>query len=89
MLYDCLRYCIKCEYQKITNFLGNISNKIPKFISKKQIEFCDQSNYNYNINKQIRFKTPMLQSVCVITVVRILLLKKLLLLHDQMIMHIY
>ena len=50
------------EYQKITNLLGNIPNKVPKFITKKSIEVHDQSGERYNINKQIRFKTTMLQS---------------------------
>ena len=50
------------EYQKITNLLGNTSDKVPKFIIKKWIEVCDQSGETYNINKQIRFKTSMLRS---------------------------
>ena len=50
------------EYQKITNLLGNISDKIPRFITKKWIEFSDQSGGAYNTNKQIRFKTSMLRS---------------------------
>ena len=31
------------EYQKITNFLGNISDKVPRFITRKWIEVYDQS----------------------------------------------
>ena len=31
------------EYQKITNLLGNIPNKVPRFITKKWIEVYDQS----------------------------------------------
>ena len=50
------------EYQKITNFLGSIPDKVPKFITKKWVEVYDQSNKIYSTNKQIRFKTPMLQS---------------------------
>ena len=50
------------EYQKITNLLGNTSDKVPKFIIKKWIEVCDQSGETYNTNKQIRFKTSMLRS---------------------------
>ena len=44
-------------YQKITNLLGNLSDKIPRFITKKWIEVYYHSESSYNINKQIRFKT--------------------------------
>ena len=50
------------EYQKITNLLGNIPDKVPRFITKKWIEVRDQSGETYNTNKQIRFKTSMLRS---------------------------
>ena len=50
------------EYQKITNLLGNTSDKVPRFITKKWIEVYDQSGETYNTNKQIRFKTSMLRS---------------------------
>ena len=50
------------EYQKITNLLGNIPNKVPRFITKKWIEVHDQSEKTYNTNSQIRFKTSMLRS---------------------------
>ena len=50
------------EYQKITNLLSNIPDKVPRFIAKKWIEVHDQSGKTYNINKQIRFKTLMLRS---------------------------
>ena len=50
------------EYQKITNLLGNTSDKVPRFITKKWIEVHDQSGGTYNTNKQIRFKTYMLRS---------------------------
>ena len=50
------------EYQKITNLLDKTSDNVPKFITKKWIEVHDQSGGSYNINKQIRFKTSMLQS---------------------------
>ena len=49
------------EYQKITNLLGNIPDKVPRFITKKWIEVHDQSGETYNTNKQIRFKTSMLR----------------------------
>ena len=48
------------EYQKITNLLGNIPHKAPRFITTKWIEVHDQSSTaenRYNPNKQIRFKT--------------------------------
>ena len=50
------------EYQKITNLLGSIPDKVPRFITKKLIEVHDQSGEAYNTNKQIRFKTSMLRS---------------------------
>ena len=50
------------EYQKIANLLGNIPDKVPRFITKKWIEVYDQSGEAYNTNKQIRFKTSMLRS---------------------------
>ena len=53
------------EYQKITNLLGNTSDKVPRFITKKWIEVHDQSGNaenRYNPNKQIRFKISMIRS---------------------------
>ena len=50
------------EYQNITNLLGNIPDKVPRFITKKWIEVHDQSERPYNTNKQISFKTSMLRS---------------------------
>ena len=50
------------EYQKITNLLGNILDKVPRFITKKWIEVHDQSGETYSTNRQIRFKTSMLRS---------------------------
>ena len=50
------------EYQKITNLLGNLPDKVPRFITKKRIEVHDQSRETYNTNKEIRFKTSMLRS---------------------------
>ena len=47
------------EYQRIRNLLGNIPEKVPRFITKKWIEVHDQSGKTYNTNKQIRFKTPI------------------------------
>ena len=52
------------EFQKITNFLNiNSDNKdLSKFVTKIWIEVCDQSEENYNPNKEIRIKTSMLRS---------------------------
>ena len=49
---------------KITNFLDITSDNkdLPKFVTKKWIEVYDQSQGNYNINKEIRIKTLMLRS---------------------------
>ena len=51
------------EFQKITNFLDiNSNNKdLPKFVTKKWIEVYDQSEGNYNVNKEIRIKNSMLK----------------------------
>ena len=52
------------EFQKITNFLDITSDNkdLPKFVIKKWIEVYDQSEKNYNPNKEIRIKTSMLRS---------------------------
>ena len=50
------------ECQKITKLLGNMSDKIPGFITKKWIEVYDQSGGAYSTDKQTKFKTPMLRS---------------------------
>ena len=52
------------EFQKITSFLNiNSDNKdLPKFITKKWIEVYDQSEGNYDVDKEIRIKTSMLRS---------------------------
>ena len=52
------------ELQKITNFLDTTSDDkdLPKFVTKKWIEVYDQSEKNYNPNKEIRIKTSMLRS---------------------------
>ena len=50
------------EYQRIRNLLGNIPDKVPRFLTKKWIEDHDQSGGIYNTNKQIRFKTSILTS---------------------------
>ena len=46
------------EYQKITNLLGNIPDKVPRFITKKCIKVYDQSGNaenRYKPGKQIKF----------------------------------
>ena len=50
------------QYQKITNLLVNIPDKVPRFITKKWIKVYDQSGGAYSTSKQIRFKTTMLRS---------------------------
>ena len=55
------------EFQKIVNFLETTSDDkdLPRFVTKKLIEIYDQSEKNYNFNKEIRIKTPLLRSdVC-------------------------
>ena len=50
-------------YNKITNLLGKLDeDDISKFTSIKWIEIFDQSNGNYNPNKDIRFKTPQIRN---------------------------
>ena len=55
---------MKIEFQKIVNLLGTTSDDkdLPRFVTKKQIEVCVQSGINYDLNKEIRIKTPMLRS---------------------------
>ena len=57
-------HCIKMEFQKIANFLNTTSDDkdLPRFVTKKWIEVYDQSEGNYNVNKEIRIKTSMLRS---------------------------
>ena len=52
------------EFQKTTNFLDiTFDDKdLPRFVTKKWIEVYDQSEKNYNPNKEIRFKLLMLRS---------------------------
>ena len=52
------------EFQKIVNFLDTTcDNKdLPTFVPKKWIDAYDQSEGNYNVNKEIRIKTSMLRS---------------------------
>ena len=50
------------EYQKITNLVHNASNQPSKFRTKNWVEINDESRGAYPVNKQIKFKTPMLRS---------------------------
>ena len=52
------------KFQKIANFLDTTSDDkdLPRFVTKKWIEVYDQSEGNYNVNKEIRIKTSMLRS---------------------------
>ena len=52
------------EFQKIVNFLDTISDDkdLQRFVTKKWIEVYDQSERNYDVNKEIRIKTSMLRS---------------------------
>ena len=52
------------EFQKIVNFLDTTSDNkdLPTFVTKKWIEVYDQSEGNYNVNKEIRIRTSMLKS---------------------------
>ena len=52
------------ELQKIVNFIGTTSDNkdLPTFVTEKWIEVYDQSEGNYNVNKEIRIKTSMLRS---------------------------
>ena len=52
------------EFQKIVNFIDITSDNknLPKFVTKKWVEVYDQSQENYNPNKETRIKTSMLRS---------------------------
>ena len=52
------------KFHKIVNFIDTTSgNKyLPKFVTKKWFEVYDQSQGNYNANKEIRTETSMLRS---------------------------
>ena len=52
------------KFQKIVNFIGTTSDNknLPTFFTKKWIKVYDQSEENYNVNKEIGIKTSMLRS---------------------------
>ena len=52
------------EFQEIVNFLDTTSDDkyLPNFLTKKWVEVYDQSEGNYNVNKENRIKKSMLRS---------------------------
>ena len=52
------------QFQKFVNFIDTTSDNknLPTFVTKKWIEVDDQSQGNYNVNKESRIKTSMLRS---------------------------
>ena len=50
------------EFQKFVNLLDTTSDNkdLPKYVTKKWLN--DQSETNYNVDKEIRIKTSMLRS---------------------------
>ena len=52
------------RFQKIVNFLDTTSDNkdLSRYVTKKWVEVYDQLEKNYNVNKEIRIKTPMLGS---------------------------
>ena len=63
------------EFQKIVNFLDTTSDDkdLPKFVTKKWNELNDQSEKNYNPNKEIKLKHECSDQIYVTLVMRILL----------------
>ena len=57
-------HCITMEFQKIANFLDTSSadKDLPRFVTKTWVEVYDQSEKNYNLNKEIRIKMSILRS---------------------------
>ena len=70
------------EFHKIVKLLDTTfdDKNLPRSVTEKWIEVYDQWEKNYKVNKEIRIKTPMLNRIYVILVMRILLWKELLLL---------
>ena len=69
------------EYQKIKNFLGNTSDKVSTFFTKKWIEAHEQSGTaedRYKTSKKIRFKASFLRSdLCDYSVAYIVVKRKI------------
>ena len=61
------------KFQKIVNFLDTTSDNknLPMFVTKKWIDLYDQSEGNYDVNKEIMIKTSMLRSDLCIYCLRI------------------
>ena len=51
------------EFQKIVNLFDTTFDDkyLPRFVTKKWIEVYDQSEKNYDVNKEIKIKTTMLR----------------------------
>ena len=63
------------EYQNVANLLGNVSDKAPKFNTKKWIEFHDQSgntDNRYKQSKQISFKNQSYNQIYLIIMMHVL-----------------
>ena len=50
------------EFNKTNNLLGDSTDKVPRFITKKWIEVHPQTTKDFKPSKEIKFKTPMLRS---------------------------
>ena len=52
------------KLQRIINLLDTTSDDkdLPRIATKKWIEVYDQSEKKYNVNREIRIKTPVLRS---------------------------
>ena len=64
------------EYQKIANLIDDTSDQPSKFRTRNWVEINDESRGTYSVNSQIKFKTTMLKSSCVITAMYIFLLRE-------------
>ena len=66
------------EFQSIINLLDITSDdkNLPRYVTKKWIDVYYQSEQNYNINKEIKFRSDLdqcLDQIYVILAMRILL----------------
>ena len=87
MSIKCDFHSKKLEFQKIVKLLDTTSDDkdLSRFFTEKCIEVYDQSGgEKYNVNKEIRIKTPILRSDLFNLAIRILLQKELLLLLIEM-----
>ena len=50
------------EFNKINDLLGDPTDKVPRFVTKKWIEINPQSTKDFKTSKEIKFKTSMLRS---------------------------